>query len=1201
MVSLIISGMFALFLIVGFLVGLSRGLKRTCVRGAWLVVVLVLLLILSTNITMQLLKLPLGTWFGLSVDGTKCATISEYLTLTLESTLAVDGVDYAGTVNILLTLISMIINGVVFLICYWVLNLITLLLYYFFNIFIFMGERRKKKELKKQGKKLKKHRLAGAFVGMALGLVAFFCTVTPMVGYISVAKSVEQESAKKSGSDTGLLTEYVGSTYTDIMKQYDNSAAGKTFKALGLDNLMLKIMDLNSSVTINKQKLKLSEEAVSITDIVYEVKNLEKLSDLNLKTCTKSEFGGALDDMDNLVNALFNSKVVTVCTDVVVPIGVKYARKQIKTDDFKPYVANFMNACFDSMENINSTNTKAELTGVIGLVRTLNDSNLLLPIIQQNTGDIFTFLKTNLTKEVSTKIVDEVFSLNTANNVAPAMVNMLLGAGADQLKYDYTTEDQVNAETLKDVSLTFLTSAVDVMQDISKTDDKYSVNLTANLSSALGGMFDTIREVVSPQNFKNIVESLEPKLNDLVLDQLSNSPNFIKNNVTLTINNLSEITSFREVFNSLYSSYNIVKTQLDTSKVDGKYDVDKMDFVEIGKALNDIQSNQLLQNDVLKRVMLDAIDYYGDKYESEISPTFKFTFREQLVANINNNMGGNKKINWQTEFPRYKATLSLAVKLADDPNLAETVKKPEDNTLEIIGEQLDDDLKQSVLFGGCTRDLVYDIVGYAQEKVEFSTDLKTQDSILKLLTDAKTNVKDPAKPDSAFVWKQEFGHIKSLMNIKFDETGDENIVSIAKTLDTIVNDKVDGEGSMVSAKSQIITKPMLNNFIVDYLDNVFGEIDETSDFYDTIMTIKNGFSTGEFTSYENEFNALLKLKSCKEEFDGTGFDFKNRAAVVVLGEKIDTALSYNATIVSKTLVNNYLKKVINKEVTLSGQYAVILTNIVGTTTTPARLDAPIRYASEFGYVSDLMTISNDFGTVSIETINTATNPSGKKLGECFDAVAYSYLVGDAGYIVIKTALNDYKNDAENANYLSITNVIYSNYAGLETQMAFAPNENFRLNPSGSFVTYTTLVNNLDEFYQAVGGSNRVTGSFNNLTELDSAVAAKYDSTLATLQNNIVVNKNGTIEIALYAMAEVDKNAIDGTKIKEYITNYTKYLNLVKIETTISAQPYNGDTETLAYSVDGFSSSYALTEISGATSIRINKPFENLKTLIEANI
>ena len=116
MVSLIVSAVFVLFLLIGFLVGLKRGLKRTAVRGIWLAVVVVLLLILSTSITMKLLGLPIGKWIALEVDGEKFINLKDYLSAMLESKLALDGVNYEGTVNVLFSLISRVINGVVFLI-----------------------------------------------------------------------------------------------------------------------------------------------------------------------------------------------------------------------------------------------------------------------------------------------------------------------------------------------------------------------------------------------------------------------------------------------------------------------------------------------------------------------------------------------------------------------------------------------------------------------------------------------------------------------------------------------------------------------------------------------------------------------------------------------------------------------------------------------------------------------------------------------------------------------------------------------------------------------------------------------------------------------------------------------------------------------------------------------------------------------------
>jgi len=1203
MVSLIVSGVFVLFLLVGFLLGLKRGLKRTAIRGAWLAVVVVLLFILSTGITMKLLGLPIGKWITLEVDGEKFVTLKDYLSAMLENKLALDGVDYTETVNVLFSLISMAINGVVFLVCFWVLHLITTLLYHFFNIFIFAGERRKKKQLKAEGKKLNKHRLAGAFVGMALGLVTFFCTITPLVGYITVAKSVEKRSAENYGTETGILTEYGGDTYTQIVNAYDESIAAKTFNALGLDKAMLKLMDLNSSVTINKQRVTLSTEAEKIVDIYCEVEGF-KFPDLN--TCTKEEMAKTLNSIDKIVDVVFGSKIVSVSADTVLPIAIRYAKKEVKTDDYKPYVKNFINACFDELDTFKSDKIKTEVKNVVNLVRTLNNNNLLLPIVQNDMGDAVIFMKNNLTKENTNEIVEAMFKLNTANEMAPHIVNFLLGMGADQLTYEFVDEDTITSTALKDASLTMLSSAVDALTCVDKKDGNYTYTINSTLAGALGGMFDAVKSLVSVNNFKSVANGLEPKLNEILADLTDSLPEFAKDAVTNSINNISEVTSFKETFKSAYEAYDIIKAEFDNAKTGSKYDVDKMNFVQLGRALDKIETNELLQGDIIKTALLKALDQLDEK-KTDISETFKFTSIAKIKENINGAMGNGLDINWEAELPRYKTIVSLAVNLKNEKDLMAKVKQADDTTLETIGAQLDGPLKDSILLKNCDRLLVADILQYAHDKVTVSSDEKTNNSVKSMLVEAKANVQDDSR--APFTWKQEFKHIKSMLEVDFDNTDDANILVIAGKLDTILFDQYDEENVLVSEKSKIITSNMVNDFIVDYMDQVFGEYSSTESFYETVTKIKNGFRSGNISSYKTEFDALLKLKSCKSVVEGDpGIDFINTAQVKSLGEKIDSALRLKSVIVDKDLVNGYLIKVINQHVILNNQFDAIKTNIVSRLENDKLADDVktyniTSYENEFEYLSKLSNISANFGSIEIDTIKTAKNSENKTVGQCFDDIADSILVGDAGYIVIKDALNNYKDDSNNSEYLSITNVICGNYDALENQMAFAPNL------SGTkTINYVTLIDNLDEFYQVVGGDNKMTENV-DLATFSSTQANNYDETLGKLQNNIVVKANGALEVAIFAVNKLKANAVSGTQVATYIETYSKYLAYVKSQSTIETQPYNTpatvnpadytEGAVYAYTTDG--ENFSLTETTGATKVQISRPFEVIYALAQAGV
>jgi len=608
-ISLGLTIAFAVFLVLGFLFGLKRGLKRTVVRAMWITAVILLVLIISMNIT----ELILSIKFNLSYSGQACPTLKDYITAILQDKIPVEGGDYAAIVNLIFSVIALLINAVVFLVTYWVLKLVTLIFYWFFNIFIFHGERKRKKQAKKEKKKykIKKYRLAGGVVGLLFGFVSFCLTMTPVIGYVSIAKNVEGHTAVKNDNGEGLLTEVAGDTYTKIINEYDNSVPIKVLSTLKVDKVLNSVFDNISSAKINNEKIVLSEEAIAFVDIYENIKDL-KLPDLN--TINQSEMDSFLVEVDTINETIFNSKLVSASTDTIIPFAAKYARQHINTTGFKPYVLEFYNAFFDQFEGINALSTEAEIKQAIEVIRTLNSNNLLLPIIQGTTGDVAEFLKLNLTKPVADELVNEVFSLSTVNNLAPAMVNFLLGYGSDELGYEYSKENEVTANALKDGASIILHSTIDLLEtyDSNKTT---KVDVNEKTVGALGSVLDEIRELVSQENFKSIVNSIEPDLEKIALETLSDGPQFLKNSASKIVLNISEISNFNAEFLNLYSAYDVIKNEFDGSLVDGKYDVELMDFVKLGKSLNKFQSSQLLRDNLFLDTMKNAISHYLDQAE----------------------------------------------------------------------------------------------------------------------------------------------------------------------------------------------------------------------------------------------------------------------------------------------------------------------------------------------------------------------------------------------------------------------------------------------------------------------------------------------------------------------------------------------------------------------------------------------------------
>lgn len=898
-VSLALNILFAVFLVVGFLFGLKRGMKRTLVRSVWILLITILLVLVSTNITAGLLKLKV---FSFSHNGQDCSSLYEFLLVVFKDILPVEGANYEGLVDIGMFLITILLSGVIFLVLYWVAKLITLPLYWIVNAFIFAKEKKQKKLARKEKKKIKikKHRLVGGLIGVLVAFLSFCMTMVPIMGYINVINIVDRETSNDEGK--GVLSQNVDE-YSQIMGYYNKSIPMTVMNSIGLDNVAYAIFDGLTSSKINGTKIVLSDETVSLARIY---KELEKVEVPNFDTITQPELNVTLESVESLVNVVFESKLISASSDVVIPILAKYARQTINTDEFKPYALQFYNVLFDEIEKLNSAGAKQEIINIIALVKTLNANDLLLPIIQDPNGLSINHLKTHLTKDVSDKIIADLFAINTVNNVAPALVNFLLGYGAEKLDYEYSSENVVTSEALKQGAEIMMYSAVDLLQHYDENNST-KVELNTTTAAALGGMLDEIRNILSPENFESVANALEPELDKVAKDALSSQPEFMKSSASEAISNISEISNYKNAFLSVYNAYDTIIGEFDGAKIDGNYDVQYMDFVKIGAAMDDIQNSGLFKDNLMLRTMSSAVEYYSDKFEKEISTPekpFTFTLDSKIISNIDElkNIG----VVWKNEFPKYKNTFGIFLNLfQNDGNVIDKIKSDSDTSLQELGYELDHDLKNSALLKGADRLLVADMINIADIKVNSSND----EDLTILLSDARNNV---LNEHIDVVWECEFVHIKELIKLEFSDSSDDNLTVIASSIDKVVF------GHSLSGKewpgSVIFTQDIINKYISNYMDKVFTDVDEESDFYTTIQQIKISFNTETITSYEKEITALLKLKEVKTLVEDDGFDFKTGtpAGAVQLGQKIDQSLEIGGVIVDKPLVNDFITKKIDK-------------------------------------------------------------------------------------------------------------------------------------------------------------------------------------------------------------------------------------------------------------------------------------------------
>ncbi len=1132
-VSLILNIIFLVFLVIGFLMGLKRGSKRTVVRTIWLAVIVVLLLLVSSKITTSLLNVRFQSESGTS------DSIKDYIVTILKDMVSVEGADYESVANVVMILVGLVLNAVVFLVLYLVLKVVSLGFYWFGNAFIFTGERRKKRRAKKEKQKIKikKHRLVGGLIGIIVAFVGFCVVLTPVAGYVAIAKDVEKQTA--NGDGVGVLTEQVGDTYGELINQYDSSVPIKIISTLKIDKLMMVAFDGLTSSKVDGRKIVLSDEATTLAKVYAKV---EEIGSPDLNTISQSEFDTVLKQANELVDLMFESNIVSVSSDVIVPFAVKFARQNVDTTNYKPYVLAFYNAVYDELEKFDSTSTKEEVKNVIAIVKTLNDYDILLPIIQNQDQVNVDFIKDRLTKQASNDIISSLFGVKTVNNLAPALVNFLLGAGAEELGYDYSNESQVTADSLKQSAITIMESVISLAETY---DDSTSTKIAINETTveAFGKMLDEIKNILSESNFTSVVNAIEPKIQNVVDEMVDGQPDFIKNTATEVIGNISDISNYKNTFVKIYKAYDVFKTELDNAKVENEYNVELMDFVKLGGAMDDFQNSGLFKNDLLLRAMKDAVEYYAGSFEDQITTDdkpFEFTFDEQLISNISG-LIDNGGIVWKDELPKYKNTVGVMANLFQGGgDVLEKVKSDYDTSLQDLGKELDGDLKDSALFKGTSRLLVGDLLNIADIKI--NTD--DNKDLSKFLQDSRANVLNESLDIN---WENEFTHIKQLVKLQFGSTEDESLLEIASAIDSITSDTT--VNGVVVPASKIFTKPIVNNYIASYMDDVF-PVDAGSDFYDTIESIKTSFKNNNISTYYTEIQSLLALKDMKEIVDDPDFKFNEGvpAGAVKIGQKIDTALGYNGRVVTKSLVNDFIVKKLD---TYFEKYSSDLSKEI-TAIKNGFNDNIVKYEAEFTALVNLMEVSD---IASSDTFSFESKIDATRLGQSIDTTLAKVTIGGTDYsstIVTKSLINGYiKRFVGDSSNVSISNAqfgnVITNITGTKTGDEYGEG---RLDNMSEF--YGSADNVYEKEFGYLAQLLVVSKAYSNITidTINKEVKLQTSDSLNTTLADQYDGYNGTVRLEVsdpirnsYLVGDSLLEAIE-TVLEDYATKNTDYTNIL---------------------------------------------------------
>ncbi|MBR1890467.1 MAG: CvpA family protein [Clostridia bacterium] len=301
-----IIGVFVLFLVVGFLMGLIRGIKRQGVHIAFVVLSLILAFLLTSIVTNAVLGIKI------SVNGTN-DTISNQIIRLIEEQVDLSKYKAAGdfVAGIPFAVASPIVYMLLETVIYFVCDIIYL-------IVAKVSFGKKKEDFKNH----KPNRLLGALVGTIEGFMMMFMLFAPITSLTQTASAIistettaasEAESSTKKMKTVGeIVGDAVPENVVKYINMYNDSLIGKVVSVGGIDNMMFDSM---ANFKVSGQKVYVRKDLKNIVDaynnFVYVYNAVaEKNYNVSIKKLTKS--------LDTIVSSgIFKGVIVSTIEDVV--------------------------------------------------------------------------------------------------------------------------------------------------------------------------------------------------------------------------------------------------------------------------------------------------------------------------------------------------------------------------------------------------------------------------------------------------------------------------------------------------------------------------------------------------------------------------------------------------------------------------------------------------------------------------------------------------------------------------------------------------------------------------------------------------------------------------------------------------------------------------------------------------------------------
>ncbi len=599
-------GILLLFLSLGLLIGLVRGLKRSALHLIFFAVSIVVAFFITKPIVNAILGIVIP-FEGENIPLSE--VILKFIQSNFDMTSLPEASDFVKQLPGAIA--SPILFIVLALACYGIFEIIYL-------IVARVSFGKKKTEFKTK----KPYRAYGAIVGLVEGFLLMFIIFAPLTSLTNTYAEISQlPPAQSQQLETGnnpengglqtvgeMLSGVIPSEFHEMIMAYNNGVVGKISGAVGIDNLLF---DGLSNFEMEGEKIEFRKEILSAVDVYNEVVLVSKdlsagntenldLTDLKQNITTLLDNGlfkvvisNTIQDVvlnfDSIMEDLKITNLPTIVEDIVTELKTAFS---VEGFDIHAYLkADIINAVdvFDAV-------LKNDLIDKYNAIETLDFVSVL------------EFIKTN--NDAVSSIATDALSLNLVKDCFTTLGKLASDEISKFLKNDQNLEIALNTEIedkdkmIEDVlgaidDFLALNDIIDIPALLEATDIVDTITSIENLDEALtsvGTTFDALRNLeilVLPETqtreekiyvFDNIL-----KLYDLEL---------LKDEVYLTAN-ASEKTPLNTY--SLFFTY--LKSAIIPAKNLGLTDIGK-EGVTFKTILNKILVGLEIKEDILSDILL---------------------------------------------------------------------------------------------------------------------------------------------------------------------------------------------------------------------------------------------------------------------------------------------------------------------------------------------------------------------------------------------------------------------------------------------------------------------------------------------------------------------------------------------------------------------------------------------------------------------